>query len=130
MVPGESEEQALAEVREVLDRVRAENPGLEVAVERCLPTTGSPSELEESHPLVAIALGAAGKALGRPSQVHGMTGACDMTHFRAAGIPCVVVGPGHESQAHQPDEHMDLEQLNQAALAYALAAMAACGVAS
>jgi hypothetical protein len=46
-------------------------------------------------------------------------GACD--------IPCVVLGPGDEAQAHQPDEHMDVAQLDQGARASALAALAACG---
>src|SRR5262245_34578886 len=125
MVPGETEDVALKEVLAILNRVRAEHPGLQVEIARTLPTTGPASEIEASHPLVGIALGAAEAALGRPSRVHGMSGACDMTHFRAAGIPCVVLGPGHESQAHQPDEHMDLVQLTQGAHAYALAAIAA-----
>ncbi len=128
MVPGEDEERTLAEVGEVLDQIRAENPGLEVAVERTIPTTGAPSELDPSHPLVGIALEAASLALGAPARLHGLSGACDMTHFRAAGVPCVVMGPGDEAQAHQPDERMSVEQLHQGALAYALAAMAACGV--
>jgi acetylornithine deacetylase/succinyl-diaminopimelate desuccinylase family protein len=130
MVPGEDEGRALAEIGQVLDEVRAEHPGLEVEVERTIPTTGAPSELDPSHPLVAIALEAASLALGTPARLHGLSGACDMTHFRAAGIPCLVMGPGDESQAHQPDERMDLEQLHRGALAYALAAMTACGVAA
>jgi acetylornithine deacetylase/succinyl-diaminopimelate desuccinylase-like protein len=130
MVPGENEPEALAEVSAVLDELRRMNPSLQVAVERTLPTTGPPSELEPDHPLVGIALEAAGRALGSPSRVHGLSGACDMTHFRAAGVPCVVMGPGDESQAHQPDEHMEVEELNRGALAYALTAVAACGLAS
>lgn len=129
MVPGETEEAALGEVEDVLERVRAENPGLQVAVERSIPTTGPPSELDRDHPLVAIALDATSRALGEPSHVHGLSGACDMTHFRAAGVPCVVMGPGDESQAHQPDERMDVDQLRRGAHAYALAALAACQVA-
>lgn len=128
MVPGETEEAALGEVEDVIERVRAENPGLQVTVERTIPTTGPPSELDPKHPLVGIALDAASRALGEPSRVHGLSGACDMTHFRAAGIPCVVMGPGDESQAHQPDEHIDVDELRRGAHAYALAALAACEV--
>jgi acetylornithine deacetylase/succinyl-diaminopimelate desuccinylase family protein len=128
LVPGETEAAALAEVSAILEWVRGGHPGLRVEVERTIPTTGSPSELEESHPLVGVALQAAGWALEKPSTVNGMSGACDMTHFRSAGIPCVVLGPGDGSQAHQPDEHIDLVQLHQGAQAYARAAMAICGV--
>ena len=129
MIPGETEEQALAEIQAVLEDVRRANPSLRVAVESCMPTTGSPSEIDPGHPLVAVAREASRQA-GGPGEVHGMTGACDMTHFRSIGVPTVVMGPGAESQAHQPDEHMDVEELNRGALAYALAAAALCEVAS
>jgi acetylornithine deacetylase/succinyl-diaminopimelate desuccinylase family protein len=128
MVPGETEEAALSEIAAVLRATREAHPGLRAEIERTLPTTGSASELEESHPLVPAVLAAARDALGRPSAVHGLSGACDMTHFRAAGIPCVVLGPGDESQAHQPDEHMDLVELHQGARAYLRAAVVLCGV--
>lgn len=29
----------------------------------------------------------------------------------AAGFPCVVIGPGNPDQMHQPNEHIDIEQL-------------------
>ena len=31
--------------------------------------------------------------------------------FHQAGIPTVVIGPGHIAQAHQPDEYIDIDQL-------------------
>lgn len=129
MVPGEFEDRALAEVEAVLDRVRSAHPEINVKVERCMPTTGSPSEIDPSHPFVKIVREAATRA-GTPGDLYGMSGACDMTHFRSIGIPTVVIGPGSESQAHQPDEHMDLEDLHRGALAYGLIALAVCGIAS
>jgi acetylornithine deacetylase/succinyl-diaminopimelate desuccinylase-like protein len=66
-------------------------------------------------------------ASGRPSEIVGLSGACDMTHFRAHGIPCVVLGPGDSAQAHQPDENIDIRELHQGALAYSLVALEACG---
>jgi acetylornithine deacetylase/succinyl-diaminopimelate desuccinylase-like protein len=50
-----------------------------------------------------------------------------MTHFRARGMPCVVLGPGDSAQAHQPDEHIDVGELNEGAVAYAFVALRACG---
>jgi acetylornithine deacetylase len=32
-------------------------------------------------------------------------------HFQAAGIPTVVCGPGSIDQAHQPDEYIELKEL-------------------
>jgi acetylornithine deacetylase/succinyl-diaminopimelate desuccinylase family protein len=129
LVPGEEEASVRTEIEGVVAGVRDRQPGLEAGIERFLATTGGPSELAPDHPLVRLALEAVAAAGAEP-RVSGMSGACDMTHFRAAGIPCLVVGPGSSSQAHQPDEHMDLEQLRQGALVYALIACAACEVAA
>jgi len=115
------------EIEGVLADVRRSHPDVDVAIERMLPTTGAASELEPTHPLVELALAGATAAAGKHSAVSGLSGACDMTHFRANGVPCVVLGPGDSAQAHQPDEHIDLHDLNQGALAYSLVALGACG---
>jgi acetylornithine deacetylase/succinyl-diaminopimelate desuccinylase family protein len=127
MIPGEVESEVLQEVGEVLEEVKRARPDIDVVVERTLPTTGGPSELDRDHPLAGIALHASAEALGRLTSLVGLSGACDMTHFIARGIPCVVVGPGDGAQAHQPDEHMDIHELNQGAVAYSLIAMTVCG---
>ena len=127
MIPGEVESEVLQAVRGVIDEVRRARPDIEVAVERTVPTTGGPSELDRDHPLVAMALQASAEALGRTTSLVGLSGACDMTHFVARGIPCLVLGPGDAAQAHQPDEHIELRELNQGAVAYSLLAIAACG---
>jgi acetylornithine deacetylase/succinyl-diaminopimelate desuccinylase family protein len=127
MIPGEVESQVLAEITGVLDAVRRSRPDIDVMLDRMLPTTGGPSELDSGHALVKLALSSASTATAQPVSVSGLSGACDMTHFRSHGIPCVVLGPGDSAQAHQPDEHIDIHELNQGAVAYALFAIAACG---
>lgn len=122
MIPGERESDVVSEIEELISEHRG------VAVERYLATTGSASELVAGHPLVDLALASASTATGRPSAVIGLSGACDMTHFRARGIPCVVLGPGDSGQAHQPDEHISVRELNEGALAYVLIALGACGL--
>jgi acetylornithine deacetylase/succinyl-diaminopimelate desuccinylase family protein len=129
MIPGEDESEVMKEVRDLLEDVKRARPDVKVEVERNIPTTGGPSELDGDHPLVRMALEASARALGRSSSVVGLSGACDMTHFMAQGIPCLVVGPGDSAQAHQPDEHMDIQELNQGAVAYSLLAIAVCGIA-
>jgi acetylornithine deacetylase/succinyl-diaminopimelate desuccinylase-like protein len=125
MIPGELEAEVVAEIEAVLDAVRSE--GVDVRIDRMLATTGGASALEERHPLVELAVASASAATGKHAAVVGLSGACDMTHFRARGIPCVVLGPGDGAQAHQPDEHIDLRELDQGALAYCLVALGACG---
>lgn len=127
MIPGEVEAEVVAEIEAVLGEIKKTRPDVQVAIDRFLTTTGSASELEPDHPLVGLALASSTAATGKPAAVIGLSGACDMTHFRAYGIPCVVLGPGDGSQAHQPDEHIDVSELGQGALAYALIALGACG---
>ena len=129
MIPGEVESEVMKEVRDLLEELKRARPDIKVEVERTIPTTGGPSELDANHPLAQIALEAAAQALGRSTSIVGLSGACDMTHFRAQGIPCIVVGPGDSAQAHQPDEHMDIQELNQGAITYSLLAIAVCGIA-
>jgi acetylornithine deacetylase/succinyl-diaminopimelate desuccinylase family protein len=129
MIPGEVESDVMKEVRNLLEDVKRARPDIKVEVERTIPTTGGPSELDAGHPFVQMALEASAQGLGRPTSIVGLSGACDMTHFRAQGIPCLVLGPGDSAQAHQPDEHMDIQELNRGAITYSLLAMAVCGVA-
>ncbi len=127
MIPGEVEADVVDEIEAVLAEVHRRRPDVEVEIDRFLATTGSASELDADHPLVAVALDSSTAATGRQAAVVGMSGACDMTHFRAQGVPCVVLGPGDGAQAHQPDEHIDVRELSQGAFAYALIALGACG---
>ena len=127
MIPGEVETEVVAEIEGVLEDVRHSRPDVEVMIERFLATTGSASELQPDHPLVELALASASAATGKHAAVIGLSGACDMTHFRANGVPCVVLGPGDSAQAHQPDEHIDVGELNEGAVAYAFVALGACG---
>src|SRR5438067_6470904 len=129
MSPGEHEADVVAEIEGVLAEVRARRPDIDVQIARMLATTGGASEMDGKHPLVELAVASATAATGRRATVIGLSGACDMTHFRAHGVPCVVLGPGDSAQAHQPDEHIDLHELNQGAAAYSVLAMVVCGCA-
>ncbi len=46
-----------------------------------------------------------------------------MVHLVEAGVQTVVFGPGDDHQAHQPDEHIQVEELVQCARVYLLAAL-------
>ena len=48
-----------------------------------------------------------------------MPWASDAGVFAAAGIPCVVFGPGSIRQAHTQEEYVELSQVVQAADVYA-----------
>jgi acetylornithine deacetylase len=56
--------------------------------------------------------------LGRPPAVSAVPYGTDAGPLGAAGLPCLVFGPGDVAQAHTKDEWIELEQVRVAALAY------------
>jgi acetylornithine deacetylase len=115
VVPGEDPYQALPEVRRVLEELRAEMPALVYSV---------------SDPFIDVPLDPAGgegffspvqqtlASLGLPSELGGVPYGTDGSTLGAAGIPVVVLGPGHIARAHTVDEYLELEQLERAIKVY------------
>lgn len=71
---------------------------LEVAVPALAPEPGSEAE--------RLALRLAGR-----NRTVAVPYATEAGHFQAAGIPTVVCGPGSIDQAHQPDEYVEVAQI-------------------
>ncbi len=123
MIPGESEEAAIKEIEAVLAEAAEKDPQLRLRIERLLPTTGGPSETPIDDPMVQAALRVATSALGRQPETYGMSGACDMTHYRSIGASAIVIGPGDEGMCHKTDEYVEVQQLVDAARIYAAVAI-------
>ncbi len=131
LVPGESYESVLAEIRELSSEVEALVPGIRTAVGR-MP--GGMATLEHrstvlppDHALAQTLLRAARAAQGkeRPAVAFpAWTDAALLANF--AGIPCAILGPGDLAHAHSPREHVPLGEVEEAALIYALAAQSFC----
>ncbi len=114
-----------AAVDAALARLRAEDPELKLEVD---PTSrfgdrvyhGQPAaHLPPDHPLVRTVQDAVEVATGRRPPLAGFPGGCSTKLMLDRGIPSVVFGPGNLEQAHSADEWVDVEQLVQAARAYA-----------
>lgn len=122
-MPGEVPEQILDDL---LGQVRAdvaraavdghEQIELRGQVDMCMP--GFRTDPEE--PLVRAAT-AALAGLGVPARVTGWTAACEGGFMdQHHGCPTIILGPGDiNSQAHQPDERVEIADLLTAARAYA-----------
>jgi acetylornithine deacetylase/succinyl-diaminopimelate desuccinylase family protein len=123
LIPGETEAEALAELESLFARLKAEDPDLTVSIDRLVPTTGGAAEVSPDAQVVVLLRQCAEAVLGRRPALTGLGGACDMVHLVDAGVPTVVFGPGDDRQAHQPDEHIEVEQLLQCARVYLLAAL-------
>ncbi|HCG29429.1 MAG TPA: peptide hydrolase, partial [Chloroflexi bacterium] len=66
---------------------------------------------------------AANERLGLSTALTGFSMGTDGRHFAAAGIPTIIYGPGDPKLAHIPDEWVGVEEVIQAARAYALTAL-------
>ena len=110
------------EVRLLLVRLRTERPGIRWELSRTVafpPLRGTNNgRLEE---VLNDALADLGRAVAEPRR--GMRFATDAAWYEAAGCPAVVFGPGDVAIAHQPDEHVAIDDLKAASRALAL-----CGV--
>jgi len=108
LLPDESPEEAESEIRTL---VEAFGGTVEPASH-----IGS-FEIGEGEPVVAIAREAVSAVTGGATIV-GVGYGTEATEVHAAGIPCVVLGPGAGSKAHSDDEYIDVDQLEACARIY------------
>lgn len=109
LIPGQQWEETYAELRRVsavrLPRIRWEFDSA--------PLVDFPFCLDENHDLVRRALSASSR---RASRVVPFS--CDASKIAAAGIPCIIFGPGDIAQAHTADESIALDELERGVMAY------------
>jgi acetylornithine deacetylase/succinyl-diaminopimelate desuccinylase-like protein len=124
---------ALEELRAVLARLQQDVPELDYALEvyaSNFPATVTPADSR----VIQVALEMQERVLGE-RQTHCPTMRFhywnDTNVFRQHGVPAARVGPGGErdqSQQFDPGQHVAIEQLEQAARLYALAAVELCSL--
>ena len=95
---------------ELLSRLKTSKPGVAVVTEEAVAVP--PLTSEPGSPAEALAL-----ALTGHNACVTVPFASEAGHFQEADIPAVVCGPGFPAQAHQPDEFVDVEQI-EACLAF------------
>jgi acetylornithine deacetylase len=108
LIPGESPDDAEAEVRALIERRGA-------AVERFF--AAGAFEVPRDSEAATLATRAVEDVLGKAETV-GVAYATEAPEVLAAGIPCVVLGPGDGSKAHSADEFIALDQLEAAERVY------------
>lgn len=116
-LPGETAEQVTAELRTIIERLRATDPDFHAEVHQTAFEV--PCEVEPDAPVVSAATGAL-DALGLDTYLIGMSGATDARILvHEAGTPAIVLGPGDLSLAHSTAERVPVAELVTAARAYA-----------
>ncbi|HLI52278.1 MAG TPA: M20 family metallopeptidase [Thermomicrobiaceae bacterium] len=127
IIPGEAPNDVVKEIREIADRVIGKLPGMRVEVEHANPSGGREAILNEPDNPVVQAMLAANSYLGFDTELSGFSMGTDGRHFHAQGYPTIIYGPGDPSLAHKPDEWVGVDEVMNAAKAYALGALAILG---
>jgi succinyl-diaminopimelate desuccinylase len=122
LLPGETLDAALDELHALLTRAKREH-GVQAEL-AAVRTAAGPTETAVDDPLVRAAV-AISRGHGATSpQPGGLTGGCDLVHYRDAGAVGIVLGPGSLDVAHQPDEYVPTDDLARAAMIYSDIAVA------
>jgi acetylornithine deacetylase len=119
IISGESATQCLTRVRDFLIDRTGERAGdwLEFLPPWVNMPALSPSETGSNEWIGVVGRAIAG-AIGRTPEVTGVPYGTDAGPLGAAGLPCLVFGPGDIAQAHTKDEWIELDQVSAAVDAY------------
>ncbi len=122
-LPGETGDDAEAELRAIVARLAAADPAFQAAVRRDL--VRAPLETPAGAAILATVQQAAAGALGRPVEPTGVSFWTDAASLHAAGIPTVLFGP-LGAGAHAAEEWVDLASVQTCAEVYLATALAFC----
>jgi succinyl-diaminopimelate desuccinylase len=117
MIPGESESEVAAVFEAFLADFEESHPDYRFRLSDFAPSTGGPSETSPDDAFVVSCRKALAR-VGLDEEIGGLIVNCDMTHFRARGIPTVVCGPGAPHAMHVVDEHVAVDDVLRAVDAY------------
>lgn len=124
ILPEETPESVLAEIREVATRALADEPRFRVEV---VDKLSRPAILSSAETPVAQALLAATRYLGKEPVITGFFAGTDAKHFAPHGYTTLVMGPGDPGTAHTQDEWVGIDEVMEATRLYALTALALLG---
>jgi succinyl-diaminopimelate desuccinylase len=115
-LPGQGHAAIVQEIRELAAELVSTAPGLriDVKVAHDMPPVETPSD----HPLIGETAGAVADVLGVEPPIRGATYYTDGAVFADSGIPIVILGPGDDRLAHQPNERIPARQVGQAVRCY------------
>jgi succinyl-diaminopimelate desuccinylase len=116
LLPGETLDDALSNLHALLALAKRDY-GVEAELAAIRAMAG-PAETPVADPLVLEAVAISRRHGVAFPQPGGLTGGCDLVHFRDAGAVGIVLGPGSLDVAHQPDEYVPRDDLVRAALIY------------
>jgi succinyl-diaminopimelate desuccinylase len=123
LVPGLAPETAQGALEALARETEGCWPGTKVEIETIEPPRPA-TRIARSEPVVRAMAWGVRAVTGRRPRFGGVPGSTDGTIFVVErGLPIVTFGPGDRQVPHQVDEHVEVDQLVEAARCYAAAAV-------
>ncbi len=116
LLPHESVEQVLEHYQQLVDRVAADHPDMDVVMHPPM-LTDVPLETDVNSSTVRTITKVLAD-LGLDATPIGVPFCSDASKFGAIEIPSIILGPGSIDQAHAADEFIECEQVQQAVQIY------------
>jgi acetylornithine deacetylase/succinyl-diaminopimelate desuccinylase family protein len=111
MIPGETNETVLAELKEVADPILQTEKDLRIEW-KMRPVYWDPYLISESEPVAQATIDSAREVLGEKPAIGGKGACTDASYlFHLGKIPTVLYGPGDETLSHKPDECVPIRNL-------------------
>jgi len=128
-VKGETLEQVLSEMRDLVSEVCNNDPNLSAELRLLLPEEYyyGPFNIDEDQEIVKL-IKLALHDIGIKAPVAGMQGWTDAATLYNAGIPVVLLGPGSIKQAHTNNEWVHISQLTDSVRYYLSVIKTVCGI--
>jgi acetylornithine deacetylase/succinyl-diaminopimelate desuccinylase family protein len=122
LIPGETREAAVEEIRQLLDEYAAQVEPLTYELFSAGDVAAN-IDTPPDDPFVSLAARALQDTCGEQRPLTGYVQTSDGRWFATDGIPIIIFGPSDPAVAHAADEHVSQEQLVEAAQSLALLAM-------
>ncbi|MEZ4572246.1 MAG: M20/M25/M40 family metallo-hydrolase [Thermomicrobiales bacterium] len=107
-IPGDTEESVEAEIEEILERLRRDDP--EFSAMATVGIVRNPFEVSEDEEIVKVLWDAAAEVRGEEPQFIGKAGWADSALLSEAGVPTAYFGPAGFG-AHGAEEWVDIDSL-------------------
>ena len=144
LVPPETPESAMLQIREILQRIEKEDPEFRYSLDlrevhakmytgwegNLKKVMGKPWIISKDHELVKKAVNIISDVTGRIPEIRPWTFGTDALYTAGvAKVPTIGFGPGEERYTHIPDERIKIDDMINATKVYALMAVELCGLA-
>ena len=119
MLPGEKKEEALGEIKEILDSLQSQDSFFQYRMEEI--DFAQPSAVDPDEEIVKMGVEAIQNVMGRKPMLRGFSGFTDSRFYvNQCHIPTLIFGPGGVDQSHTMDESVAVDALVHAAHIYAM----------